>query len=174
MDSPKTKKLLRLRVRCPSSVQKFEIEVQKGSNYHDLCAIVASHLTENDDDITLYKVERDGFHCLIDDCHQTNGAQTQMTVAVFDDYDELIVRFLKDKVGVFLSLENLIIEFKYNKFKVAKVRTLQDGYVGWRKVRGDGNCYYRANIFGIIEQLIDRDRYYFEHSFNNSIIVSSP
>jgi len=32
------------------------------------------------------------------------------------------------------------------------------GYSGWRFIRGDGDCYYRSVIFGIIEQFIQNPR----------------
>jgi hypothetical protein len=38
-----------------------------------------------------------------------------------------------------------------------KIRTLNTVYAGYRKIRGDGNCYYRSVIYGLIEQLITRD-----------------
>ncbi|KAJ8607745.1 hypothetical protein CTAYLR_008611 [Chrysophaeum taylorii] len=30
----------------------------------------------------------------------------------------------------------------------------REGFVGWRAVRGDGNCYYRAIVFGVLEEAI--------------------
>eukprot|EP00439_Symbiodinium_sp_Y106_P084503 s803_g25.t2 len=46
-------------------------------------------------------------------------------------------------------------EFKFNKSFGAKVDGLiREGYKGWRRVRGDGNCFYRAVGYSLIEQII--------------------
>jgi hypothetical protein len=29
-------------------------------------------------------------------------------------------------------------------------------YIGYKAIRGDGNCYYRAIIYGLLEQIITR------------------
>jgi len=51
-------------------------------------------------------------------------------------------------------LSSLIDEFRYNLKFADKVRHLeQRGYVGWRRVLGDGNCYYRSVAFGLLEQI---------------------
>jgi hypothetical protein len=46
--------------------------------------------------------------------------------------------------------------FRHNVSLSKKIRELQSvyRYNGWRRVRGDGNCYYRAVLFGLIEGLI--------------------
>eukprot|EP00928_Gymnodinium_smaydae_P099656 TRINITY_DN9571_c0_g1_i2.p1 TRINITY_DN9571_c0_g1~~TRINITY_DN9571_c0_g1_i2.p1 ORF type:complete len:598 (+),score=129.31 TRINITY_DN9571_c0_g1_i2:116-1909(+) len=52
-------------------------------------------------------------------------------------------------------LESLADEFKFNESIVAKVAELQaHGYNAWRRVRGDGNCFYRAVGFALLEQLV--------------------
>ena len=35
-----------------------------------------------------------------------------------------------------------------------KIATLSNSYPGYLEIAGDGNCYYRAIIFGLIEQII--------------------
>jgi len=46
-------------------------------------------------------------------------------------------------------------EFQFNTSFCDKVRELiQCRYVGWRRVRGDGNCFYRAVGFGFLEKLV--------------------
>lgn len=52
-------------------------------------------------------------------------------------------------------LASLAHEFRFNKSFVEKVDgLLKNGYVGWRKIRGDGNCCYRAVGFGLLEQIV--------------------
>lgn len=58
-------------------------------------------------------------------------------------------------VGPREPLSSLIEDFKFNSSFCAKVNQLvEHGYVGWRRVRGDGNCFYRAVLFGLLERLV--------------------
>lgn len=58
-------------------------------------------------------------------------------------------------IGLREPLETLADEFKFNVNFVAKVQRLsQEGYQGWRRVRGDGNCFYRAFGFALLERLV--------------------
>lgn len=53
------------------------------------------------------------------------------------------------------ALSSLMEEFRFNPAIAEKVRRLeQRGYTGWRRIRGDGNCYYRSVGFGVLEQLV--------------------
>ncbi|CAK0889400.1 unnamed protein product [Prorocentrum cordatum] len=55
-------------------------------------------------------------------------------------------------------LQSLAEEFRYNAGIVGKVSQLeQRGYGGWRRVRGDGNCFYRAVGFGLLELIVTTD-----------------
>lgn len=51
------------------------------------------------------------------------------------------------------EIEALRDEFRHNAFMVGKIRKLADehGYTHWRPIRGDGNCFYRAAVFGVLE-----------------------
>lgn len=65
--------------------------------------------------------------------------------------DVMIGRNLGPREG----LSSLSDEWKFNKSFVDRVRRLEKrGYCGWRRVRGDGNCFYRAVGFGLLEQLV--------------------
>lgn len=44
------------------------------------------------------------------------------------------------------SLKNLENEFRFKPSYVKNIIELKKEYCGWRKVRGDGNCYYRAVV----------------------------
>lgn len=58
-------------------------------------------------------------------------------------------------VGIYEPLSSLRDEFKFNKHFGQKVTELAgEGYHGWRRIRGDGNCFYRAFGFGLLEQII--------------------
>ncbi|OMJ79151.1 hypothetical protein SteCoe_20898 [Stentor coeruleus] len=45
-----------------------------------------------------------------------------------------------------LPIKVLKNEFRFNNTYIKNITELKSEYCGWRKVRGDGNCYYRAVI----------------------------
>jgi hypothetical protein len=45
-----------------------------------------------------------------------------------------------------LPIETLKDEYMHNPRYVQNIQNLSDKYCGWRKIRGDGNCYYRSVI----------------------------
>ena len=62
-------------------------------------------------------------------------------------------------VGLISTLENMIestLAFDDNKYKeIVKHFLLLDKHIfRWRSIIGDGNCYYRAIIFGFLEKII--------------------
>lgn len=58
-------------------------------------------------------------------------------------------------VGPREQLASLAEEFRFNEKFVNRVQQLERlGYVGWRRIRGDGNCFYRSVGFGLLEQII--------------------
>jgi hypothetical protein len=53
-----------------------------------------------------------------------------------------------------LQLHALIGDFPHNEPLVAKTVDLSNVYIGFRRIKGDGNCYYRAVMFSFLEQLV--------------------
>lgn len=43
---------------------------------------------------------------------------------------------------------------KTNEIMRNKISALSKAYCGWRPIRGDGNCYYRAVIYGVLENAV--------------------
>lgn len=68
--------------------------------------------------------------------------------------DVLVVRCIRENVGAKRRINVLKHEFKNNSSLFDKINTLSEVYEGWRSIRGDGNCYYRAVYFGLTEQII--------------------
>lgn len=57
-------------------------------------------------------------------------------------------------LGPWEPLGSLADEFRFNTNFGEKVQRLERrGYTGWRRIRGDGNCFYRALGLGLLEQL---------------------
>jgi hypothetical protein len=70
------------------------------------------------------------------------------------DDDTLTIRSNRDNVGPPCRISVLGAEYSGNKDLQYKTKELNLYYSGWRKIRGDGNCYFRAVIFGYIENII--------------------
>eukprot|EP01034_Spumella_vulgaris_P032113 gene32113-39663_t len=61
-------------------------------------------------------------------------------------------------VGGRFRLSVIAASEKFNAALGDKVAQLSRDYTGFRRIRGDGNCYYRAVIYGLIEFIITTGR----------------
>jgi len=59
-------------------------------------------------------------------------------------------------VGPQVSLDVLKTQYAGNAGFLPKVESLEKRFLGLRRTRPDGNCFYRAYLFGIFEQLLGR------------------
>ena len=75
---------------------------------------------------------------------------------IFELVDEGIVKTISK---CWLSMKTLKDEAKYNQTYVQNIDKLSIPFVCWRRVRGDGNCYYRA----VITNYILRIFHYYQH-----------
>mmetsp|Transcript_57693 Transcript_57693/g.185402 ORF Transcript_57693/g.185402 Transcript_57693/m.185402 type:complete len:265 (+) Transcript_57693:60-854(+) len=57
-------------------------------------------------------------------------------------------------VGPRVLLDQLKAQYASNPGFLPKVEGLEKRFVGLRRTRPDGNCFYRAYLFGILEQLL--------------------
>ncbi|KAI8472637.1 MAG: ubiquitin thioesterase otubain-like protein [Monoraphidium minutum] len=60
----------------------------------------------------------------------------------------------KPYVGDKETLESLIPDYASYPVFVAKIRALMARYGGLRRVRSDGNCFFRATLFALLEWLL--------------------
>ena len=68
----------------------------------------------------------------------------------------LLLRSSRDPVGARQRIAELEHNVRQNKFMATRTQQLYlKDYVGWRVIRGDGNCYYRAVIIGYLELWLD-------------------
>jgi hypothetical protein len=68
------------------------------------------------------------------------------------------VRTNKDNVAARSLLGDLLEHFTSSNGVRNKVSQLTKFYEGWRRVKGDGNCYYRAISYGLLEQALKSDK----------------
>jgi hypothetical protein len=67
----------------------------------------------------------------------------------------LTLRSLTDNVGPLRRLELLSESFYHNLSLHHKLKChMEHAYIAWRTIRGDGNCYYRAFYYSLVEQFI--------------------
>jgi hypothetical protein len=66
----------------------------------------------------------------------------------------VVIKTFFDNIGVPSKLHVLSGSYESDSAIKKKIAILQEVYEGWRSIRGDGNCYYRAVIYGLIEQII--------------------
>jgi len=59
-------------------------------------------------------------------------------------------------IGPQVSLDKLKMQYAGNAGFLLKVENLEKRFLGLRRIRPDGNCFYRAYLFGIFEQLLGR------------------
>jgi len=59
-------------------------------------------------------------------------------------------------VGPQVAVDELKAQYAGNAGFMPKVESLEKRFLGLRRTRPDGNCFYRAYIFGIFEQLLGR------------------
>ncbi|CAG9326597.1 OTUB1 [Blepharisma stoltei] len=76
--------------------------------------------------------------------------------SIIKQQDE-ILREIEERQPMFTPVQDfssLEVEYASNPPFQAKIPYLQSKYSGFRRTRGDGNCFYRSFIFSLFEQLI--------------------
>lgn len=102
--------------------------------------------------------------CLpVEEMDQTDHFQHVRGIHEFDSLETLEIFREHPVVSPPLHLLALIGDFLHNSVLVAKALDLSSVYAGFRRIKGDGNCYYRAVIISFLEQLLcvsDRSKQY--------------
>lgn len=55
-----------------------------------------------------------------------------------------------------LPLSTLEPEFLQNEIFLLKIQNIKTRYPTFRKIRGDGQCFYRSYLFGIFEKIVSK------------------
>lgn len=174
---------VRVIAECSSIPRKFAVMLDCDSNYTDIKRTLTMKLGIPDNDVTIYRINEDGWYSEI---RPAMERATEDSFCKTDDSccltnlktnDLLYLTSSKDNVGPKCKLSTLAFDNRYNKSLVSKIQELNFLYCGWRSIRGDGNCYYRAVIFSLIEQLItanNRPQLQALHDKFNSISGTMP
>ena len=87
---------------------------------------------------------------------QTQGQVHSVSAAELCAADVIIARVKPSPVGPKLFLSCLMSDNHENENLRGKLQQMSLTYEGFRTIRGDGNCYYRAVCFGLLEQIIEQ------------------
>jgi ubiquitin thioesterase protein OTUB1 len=114
------------------------------------------------EELRYYYTSNDGYACELKgqiatkrEDQDAQKSQTKYIVASdLHDGDTILIAALRDNICPRQRLDVIAADNMYNASIQAKVKDLEAQYDGWRGIRGDGNCFYRAVIFGLLEQLV--------------------
>ena len=75
---------------------------------------------------------------------------------------------IRDSIKPRFKLANLRSKYsEASDVMTKRIQILGQKYCGWRPIRGDGNCYYRAVLYSLLEQAVvnnnKRRREIFQH-----------
>jgi hypothetical protein len=88
------------------------------------------------------------------------GREADRYLDIFDEYNPEIddEEIPKSVSKHFLNLESLKKQYQYNQDYIKNVENISKTYIGWKKSRGDGNCYYRSVISSFFLKIFHYNR----------------
>ena len=98
-------------------------------------------------------VDMNGWSLKISDSN-TTSSEFAVSICDLEERDCIEVRRLTSFVRGRFRLRAIAAADLSNARLQDQIAVLSETYAGYQEIRGDGNCYYRAVIFGLIEQLI--------------------
>jgi hypothetical protein len=136
------------------------IHVSAGIGYEQLFFIVTEsfgYQPHELEDLVLFRLSSRGW------CYEICRNPTESTIVevnLADIHEGDVIELRKHRIGSIsgkFSMLTISAIDRFNESLQHKVQSLTKLYSGYRKIRGDGNCYYRSVIYGLIEQLIRTD-----------------
>ena len=113
------------------------------------CKLIAVDVTS----LVLTRVDKLGWHTPI----MRDSPRLDVELGLIDllNGDRVTISKRRDNVGHRQYLKSLQTA-KPADITDARVSALNNSYCGWRSIKGDGNCYYRAVYFSLFEQIVVR------------------
>lgn len=111
-------------------------------------------------DIVIYKVEPEGWEVELcdlrlvdlDDSSRASRSPDMLSIRDLHDGDVLVIRMRSlHKIGARQRLPGLGITDPTLGQEIGKIA---ENYGGFRRIGGDGNCYYRAIAYGALEKVV--------------------
>jgi hypothetical protein len=158
-------------VHCPMTAVSKPAELPTGCDYAclvQLCCKTVNVPFSSRDNICLLRVDRDGWSVNVVDTRVQKGCVTdgeklemeteelEVEICALRHKDRIDVRrFGLEAVGPKYRIGVLRATDPLNPRLHERVRRLSATFTGFRKLSEDRNCYYRAVIFGLLEQVIE-------------------
>jgi ubiquitin thioesterase protein OTUB1 len=143
---------LELNIRIPEKKvsEIIDISDKKISDYNSFKAFLET-IWDKSTDYLIYKIEDDGYGI---ELWNENPGSSHTTFGELKNGDIIEIRALKGNIGAKANIFTLASIEKHNVQLQEKIRLLSNKYNGCRRIRGDGNCYFRSIIFSIMEQIV--------------------
>ena len=151
---------LSLYVNVPErAIEDREVRVQFDLSVIEINRIICDELQllYDPSNVSLFKYEKQSEWALEVSSEEDVSKYCTQSIYVrhLCDGDHIEVRKLMGaNVGGMFRIAALQESDRFNASLVGKCSELAVQYEGYRRIRGDGNCYYRAVLFGIIEQTV--------------------
>lgn len=150
---------IRLFIERPDQYHKgkFEIIVTTEASYEEVLEVACDAVgcSEDVQDMMLIKAAESGWNRKIE--YENVPIDAKGLWGIFKDGDVAQIRRIKTAfVGGRYLLSVLANHDRHNQSVQKKVQDISRSYEGYLEIRGDGNCYYRAILFGVLEQAIVR------------------
>lgn len=131
-------------------------ELKSEYDYQDIINALCKDIVIDLKSVYLSKIDMLGWHIDV----VPNSKQHDVEIGIIDiqDKDTLCINKIRETIGPRKYLRSLMCSYRNKKQNMQLISTRVDemmqNYCGWRAVKGDGNCYYRAVYFSLFEQLI--------------------
>jgi len=155
---------------CLETLSKVRISLKAESDYEHLASAVLEALpvyASEGSHILLHCLQPDGSSKILSPLAVSALMRHVVGVEALKDGDAVVVRRgrVSGNVGArFSEMTALAVAPVLDDEEALMLRETinylkERGYVGFKRIRGDGNCYYRAVIFGLIEQIVMHKQY---------------
>jgi hypothetical protein len=167
---------IKITVRFPEKGVTSTLSLQRGCTYIDVLTTVMADVTCNVPSPVMYAVDSNGW------CREISREgkySNSCECSLFDLSDGSIVEIRElatASVGGRFRMALIADADRNNDSLFYKVKSLCKTYAGYKKIRGDGNCYYRAVVYGALEQIIkerNRQAFRFMYETFKSVLFSN-
>ena len=167
---------VRVKLRFPEKCVTSTLVLHRNTLFADVLTTVMADVAAKISSPVIMFVDQEGWSKEIPrECRYTNDCV--FTLFDLSDGDVIELRELATaSVGPRFRLCHIADADRANDSLRSKVKTLAKSYAGYRKIRGDGNCYYRAVVYGAFEQIIhdgNRQAFRFMYDKFKAVIFSN-
>lgn len=125
-----------------------------GSDYDKIVATLCKDIAVNSSNVSLSRIDKMGWHTSIVKDQSRLGIQ--LGINDLEANDRIAISKQRDNVGPRMYMKSLEVYYSDS----SRVSDLMNRYCGWRSIKGDGNCYYRAVYCSLFEQIIVGEKCY--------------